>query len=707
LLYHLDHVAKSDRSVREIIADFGFSFALPTIAPAFPEQPIVEHPTKRRRTIESPSSKSCKKHTPKKGEEGTHPPKEHNGQNSVENVVAQVEAVPAHEVPQEPGTALIEVPVLVRPVKDPKGSRAPSKTRRKLQLDDELEALPKPKKKKARKSGGLEDTFIFGLKPKKRQPKSKLKETIEEGPTHEKTENVPAPPKRKRTAKTKQQAKDEPCEKNAGEPNEEVVALEGKPQKRKGKPASKCSADALPVDTEPLEEERLPTTTGADGADPVGNLKSEDVETKRPRAVSKVTKPKATAKKAAKRTIEEATENETATEPEPTAKRPRRQAATSAMAKVTLGYEEDLVPVDKLRRAPEPVAKRGRPKKTAAAEVAPVLLPSPPQSVSKPSAEDKENCGEDEVPVAKPRAVGRPRKLGPKIAKVDVVSTEKEAIATSPRDEVKTSALEDLHHVAETDAPANKAPPVKRARKVRAQVMAQDVPTDSEPPKETGEVEQKQSRASKEPPLRTNRKAASKSVRHVGVVGENIAVIEHVSEPPDTVIPDTQESHDTINNSEQAMKSRGYKAGEPKTKSRRALAESDVNIVRSLPPDDLGVIVKPTTAKQQQPSRKTKLQQSKSTPTIDPPHDEVITPRKRHVIAADEDLDWLFEKSENKRSRVPARNPRATSKAIRQAPGKKTSADAKDMDLDDLLESIAGFSGKLLTGKGGRAMASK
>jgi hypothetical protein len=29
------------------------------------------------------------------------------------------------------------------------------------------------------------------------------------------------------------------------------------------------------------------------------------------------------------------------------------------------------------------------------------------------------------------------------------------------------------------------------------------------------------------------------------------------------------------------------------------------------------------------------------------------------------------------------------------------------MDLDDLLESIAGFSGKLLTGKGGRAMASK
>jgi hypothetical protein len=613
----------------------------------------------------------------------------------VESVVAQVEALPAHEVPQEPGTALIEAPVLVRPVKDTKGSKAPSKTRRKLQLDDELEALPKPKKKKARQSGGLEDTFIFGLKPKKRQPKSKLKETIEEEPTHEETENVPAPPKRKRTAKAKQQAKDEPCEKNAGEPNEEVVALEGKPQKRKGKPASKYRADALPVDTEPLEEERLPTTTGAD---PVENLKSEDVVTKRPQAVSKVTKPKATAKNSAKRTIEEATENETATEPEPTTKRPRRQAATSAMAKVTLGYEEDLVPVDNLRRAPEPLARRGRPKKTTAAEVAPVLLPSPPQSVSKLSAEDEENCGEDEVPVAKVRAVGRPRKLVSKMAKID----EKEVVATSSRPSVKTPALENSHHVAKTETPVAKAPPVKRARKVRAQAVAQDVSTDNEPAKQICEVDQKRSRASKAPPLKTSRKAASKAVKPVDIIDENVAVIENVPEPPEIIIQETQESHDTIKNS-----SRGDKVGEPKTKSRRALAESDVNIVRSLPPDDLGVIVKPTTVKQQQPSRKTKLQQSKSTPTIDLPHDEVITPRKRHVIAADEDLDWLFEKSENKRSRVPARNPRASSKANRQAPGKKTSADAKDMDLDDLLESIADFSGKLLTGKGGRAMASK
>ena len=766
--YQSDHVAESDCSVREIIADFGFSFALTTAAPAFPEQPIVEHPTKRQRTVESPSSKPCKKHTPKRVEEVVHSPKRHNEGESAENVVAQVETLPAQEVPQEVKTTLIEAPTFVQPVKNPKGSKAPSKTRRKLQLDDELEVLPKSRKKKARQSGGLEDTFIFGLKPKKRQPKSKLKEPIEEEPTHGETENVPAPPKRKRTAKSKQQANDEPCEKNAAELNEEVVALAGKPQKRKGKPASRKRDEALHVDINPLEEERPPITTGNGPGkeDPPTSLQAE---TEQPQPASKPTKPKATAKKAAKRTIEEATENETTTEPEPTAKRPRRQAATSAMAKVALGYEEDLVPVDKLRRAPEPVAKRGRPKKTTAAEVVPVLLPSPPQSVSKPSAEDKKNCGVDGVPVAKAR--GRPRKLGVKIAKVGVMATEKEeVVATSSRTEVKTSAGEDTHDVAETETPVEKAPPVKRARKVRAQAVAQDSLMDDEPAEEVDEVVQKRSRVSKVSQPKTSRKAASKAAKPAGVIDENVAVIEDVSAPAEIVIPETQESHDTMNNydcpaGDQTKRSHSGTTEDPKRKMRRALAESDVNIVRSLPPDDSGVIVKPTTTKpdqfdetstkpaskdkdplEMQSSRKTKLlpainptvehgdhnhgtdptpvsaveviptkrarkaqhaQPSKSKPAIEPPHDEAITPRKRHVIAADEDLDWLFEKSENKRSRAPARNPRASSKANRQAPGKKTSADAKDMDLDDLLESIAGFSGKLLTGKGGRAMASR
>jgi hypothetical protein len=681
-------------------------------------------------------------------EEEGHSPKGQAGKK--EDVVAKVEELPAQAIPQEVKT--IEASTLVRPIKKPKGSKVLSKTRRKLQLDDELETLPKPKKN-APQSEGLEDTFIFGLKPKKRQPKNKSKETIEEEPTHQEVDSAPAPPKKKRTAKAKQQTKDESCEKAAEKLNEELVPPEVKPQKGKGKHTSQKCTDALPTDIESSEKASPPTTTEED---PVKEkpLESHHMEIKQSRTASKATKPKATAKKASKRTIEDVVENEPDTVPEPTAKRPRRQAAISATVKVAQWYEEELVPADKLWRAPEPVAKRGRPKKITAPECVPVLPPSPPPSMLKPPAEEVHDRDEDEVPVAKVRSVGRPRKLGAKIAKVDTAATENEPIANSPRPGVQTSALENSHQVAETETPVHKVQPVKRARKVRAQVVGQDESIDGEPPKDACEVEQKQSRAPKAPPLKTSRKAASKTVKPVD---GKIAVVEEVSKSPDIVIPETQGSYDTNSNSEplaveHTTHSRSGRTGEPKTKSRRVLAESDVNIVRSLPPDDFGAIVKPTgkrkdteRVRKNQTGQKTKLvpdvnltvehkdanhirnptpvasvdithtkrarkaqptQPSKSTPIIETPLKESATPRKRHVIAADEDLDWLFEKSENKRSRLPARNPRASSKGNRQAPVKK-SADAKDMDLDDLLESIAGFSGKLLTGKSGRAMASR
>jgi hypothetical protein len=687
------------------------------------------------------------------------------GKKRAKDIAAQVEELPAQEVLQEVEDIPIEAPTLVRPAKNPKGSKVPSKTRRKLQLDDELETLPKPKKK-APKSEGVEDTFIFGLKPKKRQPKSKSKKTIEEEePIHEETESAPAPSKKNRSAKAKQQANVRSCETSTGELDQDVVVLEGIPMKVKGK----TRTDALPTEMDSSEKAPPPAAVGFDTTKET-LLESHQVETKQPRTAPKATKPKATTKKASKRTIEDVVENETATAPEPTAKRPRRQAAISATVKVTQGYEEELVPADKLRRAPEPVAKRGRPKKMAVAEDSPVLPLSPPPSTLKPASGDVPDCGENEVPVAKARSVGRPRKLGAKSAKVDIAATEREPVATSSRLEGKKSALEDLHQVAEAETPVQEAPPVKRARKVRAHIVIQDVSTDDEPAKEIREIKQERSRASKAPPLETNRKAASKAVESVNVIDEKLAAVEEVFESLDIVIPVTQGSHYTNINSQyldQTTRSRGDKMAEPKTKSRRALAEADVNIVRSLPPDDLEAIVKPATAKRhrldevtakpaskdvdterarkKQSSRKTKLvhdvnptveredgkhttvptpdflveithtkrgrkaqlaQQSKPTPNIEPPHDEPTVPKKRHVIAADEDLDWLFEKCENKRSRAPARNPCASSKVNRQAPVKK-SADAKDMDLDDLLESIAGFSGKLLTGKSGRTMASR
>jgi hypothetical protein len=396
-------------------------------------------------------------------EEGGHAPKGQTGKKRAEDNAAQVEELPAQEALQEVKAIPIEAPTLVRPVKNPKGSKVPSKTRRKLQLDDELEVLPKPKKK-APQSDGVEDTFIFGLKPKKRGPKSESKKTIEEEePIHEEIEGAPAQSKRKRTAKAKQQADGESCEKATEERNKEVIPLEVKSRKGKGKHASRKDADVLPTDSESSEKAPPPTTIEADSVKE-HPLESHHMETKQPQVAPKATKPKATAKKASKRTIEDVVDNETATVPEPTAKRPRRQAAISATVKVAQGYEEELVPADELRRAPEPVAKRGRPKKIAAAEHVPVLPPSPPPSTLKPPTEDVQDDGENEVPVAKARSVGRPRKMGAKSAKLDVPATEKETVATSPRPEEVKSALEGLHQVVEAETPVQGPPPVKRAR---------------------------------------------------------------------------------------------------------------------------------------------------------------------------------------------------------------------------------------------------
>ena len=683
----------------------------------------------------------------------------------MKDVIAQVEELPVQGVAQKMNP--IEGSTSVRPAKNSQGSKAPSKTRRKLQLDDDVDVLPKPKKTTPQ-SGGLEDTFIFGLKPKKRQPKSKLKEMTEEDSAHQETETAPAPVKKKRTAKEKQQANDEDCGNFPGNLNEEVVVPEKKPSKSNGKHRSKIGADALHVDVEPLKEKPPPQMTGAD---PVKEKSLESMAAKPKATAPKAAKSKAAAKKASKRTMEDVVEDETATGPESTAKRPRRQAAISATEKVAQGYEEELVPADKLRRAAEPVAKRGRPKKVVAPDSVPVLPPYAPPSILKLPLKEVQRRSEEEVPIAKARSVGRPRKLGAKIAKVDIAATEKEPVDTSPRPGVEMPVLDSLQQVVATEILIQEAQPVKKARKVRARVVAHKTPMDDEPAIEPCEVEQKRCRTWKAPGLKTSGKVNSKASKSTDTVDEEIAVVEEMSEG--VVIPETQRMYDVNDDSNSlagghAEGSRDGRAGEQNKKSRRVLAESDVNTVRSLPTDDLGLIIKPTIAKHhhsdqvtvkpaiidyidterarvKQPGRKTRTvpainpatehedndpvngpapipsvevvntkrarktrpaQQSKPPSAIEPPHDKAVTPKRRHVIAADEDLDWLFEKNESKRPRVPARNPRASSKVNQQAPVKK-SADAKDMDLDDLLESIAGFSGKLLTGKSGRAMASR
>jgi len=148
------------------------------------------------------------------------------------------------------------------------------------------------------------------------------------------------------------------------------------------------------------------------------------------------------------------------------------------------------------------------------------------------------------------------------------------------------------------------------------------------------------------------------------------------------------------------------------TKQRRALADFDANIVRKSSTVEDKKLAKATdgsvssSEKQQRRPRQTRqdLQvKSKSACSSDDEesHEATTASRRRHVIAVEEDLDWLFEKPETKRS-VPAAIRHPTTKTRRKEPDKS----AKDMDLDDLLASIAGFSGKLLTGRSGRVVAS-
>lgn len=83
---------------------------------------------------------------------------------------------------------------------------------------------------------------------------------------------------------------------------------------------------------------------------------------------------------------------------------------------------------------------------------------------------------------------------------------------------------------------------------------------------------------------------------------------------------------------------------------------------------------------------------------VDLASDQCTTSNGNKRRAAEEDLDWLFDKPEaNPAQPILAR--RTITKARRKLPDHNT----EDLDFDDdFLESIAGFSGKLLTGRNGR-----
>lgn len=410
--------------------------------------------------------------------------------------------------------------------------------------------------------------------------------------------------------------------------------------------------------------------------------------------------------------------------------------AIDATQKVASGYEAELVPADKLRRAPEPIGKRGRRAKVATDKVAPLLPLSAPQSMPD-SIADKSPGGnkEDDVPLPAPVAK-RGRKAADAVSVNNIPPPEVDKVATGS----KSTGRKVLSGAA---TESNKEPPKpdtsrKRgatSKKRKAAIV--DVVSSNEASQEADGKPEEDVLAA--PQVRKTRKAVSE-LNEIDQADE-----EH--KPAATTPPTTAEPIAPA--VEKAKGPRKETAKKRPTKTRRALAESDVNIFRpsplkaadkhdprenpsaeskkdldrattrpsgqskesqrsrTVPPAGQSVISPEPTQppkKLEGTKRSRKVQATKqpiATPEPEPASSKPSISKRRHVIVCEEDLDWLDEKADNKRS-----CPTTTRHAIHKSRRQETDHGAKDIDLDDLLESIAGFSGKLLTGKRGRAVAS-
>lgn len=270
---HQRRIANSFNSVRTITADFGFSFALPAIAvpPPVPIQIPVEPPAKRRKTNESISPKRCAKHTV--ADAKPHSPAE------------KQKAKPAESHPVAGGVLEESEPSRAQSTATSNPSKKPTRARRKLQLDEELEDEPQKRKRVASQNASVEDTFIFGLKPTKRRPKREEERALlEENGTDQVSEQAStALAKRRRTNKTKQEAVNEPA------PRTEAPTTSGDtvaPRKAaKSKPASKQALKFVAVTN--TEEASQSNSADATSTEPLLDNIAEAKEVAKPRKTVK------------------------------------------------------------------------------------------------------------------------------------------------------------------------------------------------------------------------------------------------------------------------------------------------------------------------------------------------------------------------------------------------------------------------------------
>ncbi|KJX98650.1 hypothetical protein TI39_contig399g00017 [Zymoseptoria brevis] len=196
-------------------------------------------------------------------------------------------------------------------------------------------------------------------------------------------------------------------------------------------------------------------------------------------------------------------------------RRPRRQAATSAMAKVTEGFVEEAAPIDKKRREPVPekVVKRGRKK------AVPVIAV---QEVVKVAAESQEAATIDE----KRR---RPEPEPEKVVKreqnkaVPVIAQEVVAVSVDNQD----GGPSDRSHEITDERPA------KRSRKKGAAILKPIEPVTSNPAHaDAVEIEPVASNASRKSAKVGKPTASSKAVSKIQVKDGTIFESAEVDQEP-------------------------------------------------------------------------------------------------------------------------------------------------------------------------------
>jgi hypothetical protein len=370
---------------------------------------------------------------------------------------------PATTIHRDESTATIGV---ISTEQAPKATNKAPRARRKLCLDEELDALEVQQNIGEVRTGGLEDTFIFGFTPKKRQIRTKTEESpVAEEPQQHKKNSVP---KAKKTTKAKKQLEDKLEPDHAIKAAVQTEKPEKKPKTTRKKTVASKSTASIAIEVNDTGKHPIDNSANH-GPDVSGEFftAAEDLPEETVKTKPKISKSKPAPKRAPKRSVDEAAtavESINTATPERPTKRPRRQAAISAIEKVAMGYEDELIPVDKLRRAPEVESKPRRSKKADVLGSSATALISPPLTAQAGSVfKDVQDCDKSTWPSSPPVVVKRGRKPGIKTGRTCKPDEQLEVV--EPLQTKHISPTQEDNHAPEDEPPLAPKPPARRGRK--------------------------------------------------------------------------------------------------------------------------------------------------------------------------------------------------------------------------------------------------